>query len=77
MTAVLWLLAGLVIGLVLGPGRAFARGVARGRRLTELEHGYLPATEVRRRRPRDWPRLNRQPREPEPVVQPPRPGLDY
>jgi hypothetical protein len=71
--------AAFLFGLFLGVRRSCRRCTDKGRRLTEIEHGYRPtlAPGIHKARRRMWSRRNVQ-REPGPSdPQPLRPGLHY
>jgi hypothetical protein len=72
VTAVLWVLLGVALGALSALGRGYRRGVRHGRRLAELEHGWVPRSPIRHKRRRDWGRRNRQsePQPDEPIQRP-------
>jgi hypothetical protein len=69
VTAVLVGLVCLVVGILIGRRTSFVRGMNKGRRLTEMEHGWVPVLVPGVHRRRRWSLLNRKVPEPPGLVE--------
>ena len=69
MTAIWVGLTCLVAGFFIGRRTSFVRGMNRGRRLTEMEHGWVPVLVPGVHRRRWWAVVNRKDPDPSSLVE--------